>query len=373
MASYPWYDARHRWDQRADACLAAYRSLKPDSPQVRQVQSYARQSAVRMIFESNLMELAGPSLGETRDIIEGFPSIPDAPTSADWKDHPLQRALEPEKWAAIAQAAKSLRYPDRIVPSVRFRRKSRPVREVALHWLAYERVEIAAKHYSLVGLGRWVSTQRSPACTQIRRDIAKIIGDVDRPDWREFASALSADVAPSRLPPAPLLSPSFVRRIHAVLAHGLLPPGCGVKAGEWRRTDVSVGNADVVFPAPDLVPAAMDRFCERFADPRSWKGRPVEFAADMSFEFVDIHPFPDFNGRMSRLLLNLGLIGAGVPFRVALRADKKGRARYLRALDRAHRGRRDHYRRLIDMAVVEGFEEINRELRAAYEKPIGGA
>jgi Fic family protein len=39
-------------------------------------------------------------------------------------------------------------------------------------------------------------------------------------------------------------------------------------------------------------------------------------------EFVTIHPYPDGNGRLARLLMNVGLLGGGLPW-VTIRNDDR--------------------------------------------------
>ncbi|KAF0132556.1 MAG: filamentation induced by cAMP protein fic, partial [Candidatus Saganbacteria bacterium] len=41
------------------------------------------------------------------------------------------------------------------------------------------------------------------------------------------------------------------------------------------------------------------------------KLHPIEFAAWMHNQFINIHPFVDGNGRVARLLMNLSLLRAG--------------------------------------------------------------
>jgi Fic family protein len=41
------------------------------------------------------------------------------------------------------------------------------------------------------------------------------------------------------------------------------------------------------------------------------KLHPIEFAAWLHLQFVNIHPFVDGNGRVARLLMNLALLQSG--------------------------------------------------------------
>ena len=93
-------------------------------------------------------------------------------------------------------------------------------------------------------------------------------------------------------------------------------------------------------------------------------------AAEVSYRFVRIHPFPDGNGRVSRLLMNLVLFLWGLPFPITLRGDGKERHRYKQALRRADRGKLDRYECLIARAVVGSFENLNVNLALAGELTI---
>ena len=65
----------------------------------------------------------------------------------------------------------------------------------------------------------------------------------------------------------------------------------------------------------------------------TWKGRElnqIELAAWTHAEFVRIHPFPDGNGRTSRLLMNYQLMANGFP---AISIAKENRLEYFNALE----------------------------------------
>ena len=119
------------------------------------------------------------------------------------------------------------------------------------------------------------------------------------------------------------------------------------------------------FPAPELLPAAMDRWSARASALLLQAAGDLSMAAAISYEFVRIHPFPDFNGRVSRLLLNVCLRLAGVPFWSSIQGHKEGKKRYLQALRRANRGDLRWYEALVAEAVCRGFDAMDQNLEAA--------
>jgi hypothetical protein len=138
--------------------------------------------------------------------------------------------------------------------------------------------------------------------------------------------------------------------LHRLTVMGTIHPS---KCGSFRKKPVHIpANPDLVFCLPAMVPALMQEYCDHFPTilPGTVKYDPIETAARTSYEFVRIHPYSDGNGRVSRLLMNLVLWGHHPP--VYLKADKKGRHRYVQALRRADRGNIKPLACLIAMSLV---------------------
>jgi Fic family protein len=95
-----------------------------------------------------------------------------------------------------------------------------------------------------------------------------------------------------------------------------------------------------------------------------------EIAAKISYNFVRIHPFRDFNGRLSRIIMNMILIIFGSPFFIPLKGDKKGKKRYLTSLKQANNGKIKPLASLIAKNTVEIFDEFDKNIQNAGLKSL---
>ena len=123
-------------------------------------------------------------------------------------------------------------------------------------------------------------------------------------------------------------------------------------------------NGAVVPLPPSLeTPVQMlnNRFLETLVSGSTPKDDEVILrAARVSHQFVCIHPYRDGNGRVSRLLMNLSLAPTHPP--VYLKADKKGRHRYMQALRRADRGNLTALANLICLNLIEVYEHMLKSI-----------
>lgn len=310
LKSEPWYTQKKKYvelaDRYAEGMLAR---LEQDDPLVRaEYESYAQYSLIKLIYESNRIESAGLSEGETKKLIEQLPELRFQPQMTAVRETP-----GPAIQAAIAAG--------KLKPSILFEGASRPQQEVLQHCAA---VGVVTKLFVAY--------------------------------WQALAAGT--------VPPV-LISEPLIKQLHATLAAGLLPADCGVVAGEYRVDDCHIDSVDLKLPAPALLPAMMAKFVTdsqaRLLSDRS----PWEVAAWISYEFVCIHPFPDFNGRVSRLLLAMVLQAKMLPIWITMRGDKESKRRYLLALRHANRGNLDSYTTLIAMAMVQAGEQIDANLKRA--------
>ena len=121
------------------------------------------------------------------------------------------------------------------------------------------------------------------------------------PHLAERAGLLEADIA-DRVHAARPLDEALILDYHRRLCGDLVP----VIAGRWRSTDVQVG-AHLPPPAWQ-VPMQMREFCAdlaaRVAHAPSWSAdRLLELLVFAEGRLLHIHPFTDFNGRLTRLFL----------------------------------------------------------------------
>lgn len=122
---------------------------------------------------------------------------------------------------------------------------------------------------------------------------------------------------------AEVLDEKIIKDIHALLMANILV------GGVYRSADVYISGAQHTPPSPN----EMYRQIKDFYADLSWKGRElnwIELAAWTHAEFVKVHPFPDGNGRTSRLIMNYQLMANGLP---AVSIAKENRLDYFNTLE----------------------------------------
>ncbi len=135
-----------------------------------------------------------------------------------------------------------------------------------------------------------------------------------------------------------------IQQIHGVVTAGILE-----NAGKYRTKNVRITGSAKTPPDWSKVTKLMDELIERIAQN---KRHPVETAAFLHHKLVEIHPFIDGNGRVSRLLTNLYLIAQGYPPVVLKIEDREKYYRFLRAADAGNPG---HFVNFIAKGVDESL------------------
>lgn len=313
-----WYKNYKQWKTAADQYMraAVFSSLSPE--QQSEVISHGNNSIIRLIFESNRIEAAGTkTLGETERILEKL--------KKKYKvDIDRISFTEQNDFFSIFETENSE------VQIAKFGKSFKEYKEVMQHW---KTIIISKCH-----LGRFLSFRYSPK-------------------------------------PLTLFSQIDIKELHFSLSEGLLD-----SAGEYRNyDDIIIVGLDLTFPNHKLLDKVMEEFCNRanrliekgLTDPNADK---FMIAAQITYGFVRIHPFADFNGRVSRILLSMIMQVFGLGFSVVLRGNKKAKDHYMWALKYANAIKDpenfdtrhlEPYSTLIAMAVCEGFEQINSNLKLA--------
>jgi len=76
-----------------------------------------------------------------------------------------------------------------------------------------------------------------------------------------------------------------------------------VSPGEYRKIEVIISGSKKILPKAESVPTEMREYV-KWAEKERSKMHPVMFSAEAHRKLVNIHPFIDGNGRISRLVMN---------------------------------------------------------------------
>lgn len=384
----PWYDQHDYYVEKAVQGVGRLQSLARDSVYKSEIETIKKINIVRLIYESNLMEGAGvKSESDTKKLIDEHLSQvkitePEKFSIATLSDDIIQKTKSKEFRKSILQlhefgvTLESIQ--QNLDIKVSFKGKTRGAREVERHYTAFQRAEGLSIVYGLTSLFFHKYTKLNDQVKDIK--LLNKLREMDEPlleainfmrkKYDPKTTELKID---SPLKTLNLLTEKQIKKIHKIIATDLMPDDTDQPAGEYRN-DARHIDHKITFMAPELVPKAMKEFV-KFArvtmkDYYEDQINIFEAAAKISFRFVKIHPFPDFNGRMSRLILNMVLMSSGIPFPAPLRVSKKRKGQYLLALRRADGDNIKPYTTLIAMNVVQTLEEMDEHLKLAGLKTI---
>lgn len=172
-----------------------------------------------------------------------------------------------------------------------------------------------------------------------------------------------------------LITESDIRNLHEIIlvepydspaktADGL-PTVKRITLGQYKTSPnhVKTSTGEIHYYAtPEETPAKMQALMEWYeAVEQNSEVYPVVIAALFHHKFVEIHPFDDGNGRLSRILMNLILMRHGYPPVVVKMDDRKN---YYSLLSRADVGD--------DWPFVEYITELAKSSLELYLKAING-
>nr|WP_315443283.1 Fic family protein [uncultured Treponema sp.] len=154
--------------------------------------------------------------------------------------------------------------------------------------------------------------------------------------------------------------------------------------GEYRdvsKTFVTVTGSEYSCPDYDEVPAKMTELVDWTNTMRDVL-HPIELASQMHRRFVYIHPFPDGNGRVARLLMNTVLLQEHY---MPVLIEPKQRAEYIRTLENgriyptgfdifiAQREleQQRRFMKLLNIEISQNISEEKKEIKKNQRKTNG--
>lgn len=355
-----WTDDPEGLRRQAASRLIAFVGI-PETPRVLAlVEQFREEQELRVVFESNHLEGAGPtSLTETRKIAKDalverrLAPMPSAQrrlvVHRVWASRSMSRASTFRELSKLPSGVLAQRH----LPVLTFEGRSRLGLEVLQHVVAIQQAQLRALRFDPKRIQYWAAMQSEEIEAEGRQP----------PPWP------SAWPPRDELPRPRLVDQAFARRLHGVIARGLLDltDTEGVTPGEYRVDRRGAGplGAERWFLPPSQILHAMQQWVRRSNELSLQPGAdPLHRACWIMHRFTEIHPFPDFNGRVARLLMNLSLTADGLPFPVSLPSGAKWRRRYGEALKAGDRDDLEPLMTLVAKAIVDAFERLEAQLRA---------
>lgn len=157
------------------------------------------------------------------------------------------------------------------------------------------------------------------------------------------------------------LTQDSIKEIHHIAFSWIFPKS----GGKFRQVEVRVSKH--IPPKPHLIPELMENILrdvrERLKhlpklDEPFFIDSLTELLAWTHHQFLFIHPFFDYNGRIGRLLINIILLNLNLP-PIELKIETPtGRKKYIRALQQADQGDLSELQKLIRAAIEEAASEV---------------
>lgn len=159
------------------------------------------------------------------------------------------------------------------------------------------------------------------------------------------------------------LTEGLIKEFHAMLFSGIktLAGGVPVIPGAYKTKDNHVLTASGIihhYAPATQVSAEMENLINWYNDSKL-KMHPIELAALFHHRFVAIHPFPDGNGRVSRLCMNYILMKNGYPPAII---RKENRWDYYTALEEADNNKTEAFVQLVAAEVKQSLELMITEI-----------
>lgn len=167
-----------------------------------------------------------------------------------------------------------------------------------------------------------------------------------------------------------LIDEDFIKKIHEYLAEDMDNNENGLP-GEYRPNGAWV-NFNTIFLEPSLIAPTMRKLIQDHQKRcNSERFNLILEACKVSADIVKIHPFGDFNGRTSRIILNTVLRSGRLPFYLVLRGNSRDKRKYITSMQQYFQKKRlKGYIALVCSSFLQQVNEINEKLKLAGIAPI---
>lgn len=152
------------------------------------------------------------------------------------------------------------------------------------------------------------------------------------------------------------VTPQLIVHIHDIAFAWIFPDW----AGKYRTIRVEYSGKEA--PLPHLVPALITSLCANIAERLKYLDKDnveeiIELLAWFQHQFVWIHPFQDYNGRLARMLTTLVLLQLHLPPIEIKSNTRQDREKYLQAMYSADQGDFKKLEVLIKRALNESLSK----------------
>lgn len=158
------------------------------------------------------------------------------------------------------------------------------------------------------------------------------------------------------------ITPIFLQKVHDVGFGWIFPQ----MAGRFRQIEVTVSHHKP--PRAYILPQIMKDFTDDLEvrmkqiptlEHENFLEELIDLLAWAHHKFLWIHPFTDYNGRIGRLLINIILLKLNLP-PIELKVETNtGRAKYIKALQKADEGHYDSLKKLIKSSLQEAAKQFS--------------
>lgn len=361
-----WYSDIKQTYSTALSLLEGYLDRINDLPQD-VVETYEKETLARFIFESNNIERQGLPMGETRELVMSeLENSPEAKEIFDFSQtifnlynsaRPMMEEGLPDLEIALIEfGTKEEGKIDfgNVELRARYKSRTKEATIVMTHFAAATQ----GKAYALWNVGTRSIRARFDFFQVFTKHPNKQIAEKAKKEiFKNFPKGKPKYIS--------LLTERKIKRLHLIIASTTLEKE---RLGKYRKKPIMI-DLETHFPAPSQVPQAMKRFMKRFNQLEKEDLNPITLSALGSTEFVKIHPFSDFNGRISRLILNIVLRKYGLRFWVSLKSNSRDKRRYFTAL-RHYPRKKTSIGILIAMQIIDYINNFNEVLKQSGISPI---